>query len=134
MRPVILASVRIPGRTPTDELSRDDLRSLTLAQPNARLTGFGNVAVRTRATGWSRPSTFLVADDPAGAPCQACSRADMEQIARAQDAHLASTGALRLRRRMGTSQACSVVTTLEIERTHAHIASVYDLLGHQVAG
>ena len=74
-----------------------------------------SVSTRSRATGWSRPSTFLVSADPDAESCQAISHSEAEQIAGLQDAHLESAGVVVTDRTVGGHGACRLGTTLVME-------------------
>jgi phosphoenolpyruvate carboxykinase (ATP) len=113
-----------------DNPSRAALVELALEHPHAHRTRSGSLSVTSRAAGWSRPSTFLVADDPEAAPCQAISREEAARIAVLQERHLAQADVVRLDRTVGAREACRLGTTLIVERAHAHIAAVWDLLSY----
>ena len=123
-------AVRTPAHSGSvaDNPTRDELIELALEHPHARRTASGSLSVTSRAAGWSRPSTFIVADDPDGAPCQAISREEAARVATLQEGHLASADVVRLDRSVGAHETCQVGTTLIVERAHAHIAAVWHLL------
>jgi phosphoenolpyruvate carboxykinase (ATP) len=126
------SATRIPARSArvADNPSRDALIELALEHPHAQRTGFGSLSVTSRAAGWSRPSTFLVSDDPEGAPFQAISREEAARIAALQESHLANADVVRLDRSVGANETCQVGTALIVERAHAHVAAVWDLLSY----
>lgn len=71
-----------------------------------------------------------MAGDPEGAPCQAISRDEAARVAALQESHLANADVVRLDRSVGANETCQVGTTLIVERAHAHIAAVWDLLSY----
>ena len=64
----------------------DALRAFTEEMPEARISSFGNVNVRTKVLSRSAGSTYVVDRESSG---KTMSRADFDKIAALQDAYIA---------------------------------------------
>lgn len=104
-----------------------ELRELTERMPNARVTEFGNVNVQSRVVSRSKPSTFLVSEQPIGTH-QVMARADYEREAARQDAFIATADMLLIEGYIGNDSNYRVAARLYIEAANANIAGMQQQL------
>lgn len=114
----------VPSRLMTLQPAEEQLRELALSAPTARLTHHGSVNVRTRVVGRARRSTFVVSDTSVPATAAVMRRADGERLARLQEAHLASTGAVVVDGYLGAAAPVRFATRIITERSAAPIAGM----------
>jgi phosphoenolpyruvate carboxykinase (ATP) len=123
----VLMSTAVTGLPPASHVlanpSSDELRSLTERMPNARATEFGNVNVQTKVVSRSKPSTYLVSEEPIGTH-QTMSRADYEREAARQDEFVAEQEMLLVEGWIGNDPKYRVPARLFIEARNANIAGM----------
>ncbi len=102
----------------------EELRELTLAMPNSRVTEFGNLNVRTRVTSRSPGSTFIVAEGPGATSGKVMRREEFEEIARVQDDYLRSADVVVLEGCIGNHPQVKVRVRLVVEAANANIAAM----------
>lgn len=110
------------------------LREYALAMPNAALTEFGNVNVKTRVTARSKSSTYIVSDDPSNHSDQTISRSDYGLIAKAQNDYIADREMIEIRGYIGVDPNYRVPARLLIEKTNANIAGMQRQLYYPIDG
>jgi phosphoenolpyruvate carboxykinase (ATP) len=103
----------------------EELRTFTEAMPQARLTEFGNMNVRTQVTSRSVASTHIV-----GGPSSAKSmtREAFEDIAKKQDAYLADQEVVVIDGYIGNDPDMRTAARLTIEKANANIAGMQQKL------
>lgn len=104
------------------------LRSLTESQPTARETEYGNLNVTTRVTARSKQSTFIVAEDSTQHSDPTITRAEYDDIARAQDDHLSGLDVVVLDGYIGDHPDARVRCRLVLDKRNANIAAKQRLL------
>jgi phosphoenolpyruvate carboxykinase (ATP) len=103
------------------------LRELTERMPNASLTEFGNVNVKTRVDARSKSSTFVV-EDSTNATSQTITRAEYERVAAAQDAYIAEHDMVVVDGYIGSDPAFRTRARLIIEAANANVAGMQQQL------
>jgi phosphoenolpyruvate carboxykinase (ATP) len=117
-----------------DNPSPDELRRLTEAMPNTRITEFGNVNVQTRATSRSSQSTFVVADDPTLTDQGAISRKDYDRLAKMQDDYIAGQEMVVVDGFIGNAEDFKTPARLSVEKAGANIAGMQQKLYYDRQG
>ena len=102
----------------------DELRELTEAMPQARLTEFGNVNVQTKVLARSKKSTYIVTDTPDDHSDQTIGTEEGERIARLQDDYIADQDMVVLDGFVGHAGEHRVPARLIIEAANANIAGM----------
>ena len=104
--------------------SPETLREYALAMPNARLTEFDNVNVKTRVTARSRSSTYIVSDNPSNHSDQTISRSEYELIEKLQNDYIAGKDMIEIRGFIGVDPEFRVPARVVIEKDNANIAAM----------
>jgi phosphoenolpyruvate carboxykinase (ATP) len=117
-----------------DNPSPDELRRLTEAMPNTRITEFGNVNVQTRATSRSSQSTFVVTDDPTLTDQRAISRKDYDRLAKMQDDYIAGQEIVVIDGFIGNAEDFQTPARLSVEKAGANIAGMQQKLYYDRQG
>ncbi|HXZ98885.1 MAG TPA: phosphoenolpyruvate carboxykinase [Candidatus Binatia bacterium] len=104
--------------------SPQELRVLTAAMPNARLTAFGNYNVQTRVTSRSKASTYVVTNHPELHSDQTVSRDEGARLARLQDDHIRDREMLVVDGYIGNDPSDRVPIRLFIDAANANIAGM----------
>lgn len=104
--------------------SPDALREYALAMPNASLTEFDNINVKTRVTARSKSSTYIVTDDPSVCSDQTITRSEYEAIAKLQNDYIAEQDMIEIRGYIGVDPDFRVPARLVIEKSNANIAAM----------
>ena len=112
----------------TERPTRETLRALTLAMPNARVTQHGNVNVQNHVPNWSCEATFLVADHPELSSHRAMSRCDEAGIATLQERYADRRDMIALNGAIGGGASCRLRVRLYVESSCANIAAVQEML------
>jgi phosphoenolpyruvate carboxykinase (ATP) len=99
----------------------EELRRFTEAMPECRITGFGNVNVRTRVLSRSAGSTFVV-DRPSSG--KVMTREQFEQVARLQDDYLGRNDTLQVDGWIGNDPELRTRARLRMEKRYANIAGM----------
>ena len=112
-----------PARSIEVNPSQERLRELTLERmPRVTITEFGNLNYQAEVTARLKNSTFFVADDEIHQ--NRISRAEAEEWARRQDAHIADQDMLLIEGRVGPDPVSSTPSRLMIEAGQANIAAM----------
>jgi phosphoenolpyruvate carboxykinase (ATP) len=117
-----------------DNPSPDELRQLTEAMPNCRITEFGNVNVQTRVTSRSSPSTFVVTDDPNFTDKKRIGREEYARLAKAQDDYVAGQEMVVVDGFIGNAPDFRTPARLSIEKAAANIAGMQQKLYYDRQG
>jgi phosphoenolpyruvate carboxykinase (ATP) len=120
--------MEIPARAVLDNPDPGRLRELTAGQSTAHLTEFGNLNVITEVTARSKLSTVIVSDEPENHTDETIPRTRYQEIAAAQDAHLADLDVIVLDGYIGDHPDARMRTRLVIEQGNANIAAMQRLL------
>ncbi|MFQ5745500.1 MAG: phosphoenolpyruvate carboxykinase [Acidobacteriota bacterium] len=111
-----------------DNPDQEELRRLTGAMPNARLTEYGNYNIKTRVVARSVRSTFIVDDDP-GAHSFPCIGLDEgERIAHLQDDYIKGREMVAIDGYIGNDADFRVPTRLLMEAANANVAAMQQIL------
>ena len=104
------------------------LRELTERMPNATVTEFGNVDVKTEVLARSTASTYIVTDDPSSVTDQTVSREEYARLARRQDDYIAEQDMVVVDGYIGSDPAFRTRARLIIESANANIAGMQQQL------
>ncbi len=105
-----------------------ELKKLTAAMPNARLTGFDNYNVATRVTARSKGSTYIVTGDPHAHSDQTLSPEEGARMARLQDDYVRGQEMIVIDGYIGNAPDFKVAARLIIEKANANIAGMQKML------
>ncbi|MGH9053874.1 MAG: phosphoenolpyruvate carboxykinase [Acidimicrobiia bacterium] len=108
--------------------SAEVLRKYSESQPLARISEFGNVNIQTQARARSRGSTLIVSDDPSRHTDPTIDRATYLEVAAGQDRYLAGQEVIMLDGFIGDHPDARIPTRLIVERSHAGLAAMQQLL------
>ncbi|MDP9296683.1 MAG: phosphoenolpyruvate carboxykinase, partial [Actinomycetota bacterium] len=111
-----------------DNPTPEELRVLTEAMPQCRITEFDNVNVQTRVTSRSAASTHVVTDDPSTASGKTMKREEYERVARMQDDYLAKQDIVVIDGYIGNDPDLRTPARLTIEKANANIAGMQQKL------
>ncbi len=103
----------------------DALRAFTEEMPEARISSFGNVNVRTKVLSRSAGSTFVVDRESSG---KTMSRADYDQIAKMQDAYIAEHDVIVIDGYIGNDDELRTPARLVMEKRYANVAGMQQKL------
>jgi phosphoenolpyruvate carboxykinase (ATP) len=103
----------------------DELRAFTEEMPEARLTSFGNVNVRTEVLSRSAGSTYVVDRESSG---KTMTRADYDEIAKLQDAYIADHDMVVIDGYIGNDPEMRSRSRLVMEKRYANIAGMQQKL------
>jgi phosphoenolpyruvate carboxykinase (ATP) len=103
------------------------LRELTEEMPNASVTEFGNVNVKARVDSRSTRSTYLV-DDSTNSRGQTITRAEYDQVAARQDAHIAKSHMVVVDGYIGSDPEFRTKARLIMEAANANVAGMQQQL------
>ena len=106
----------------------EELRDLIARMPNARRTVFDNFNVQTRVVSRSKASTFIVSDHPENHSGKTITRAEYEEWAAKQDAHIRDQAMLVIDGYIGNDPEQRVPARLYIEEANANIAAMQQAL------
>ncbi|MDP8957816.1 MAG: phosphoenolpyruvate carboxykinase [Actinomycetota bacterium] len=120
--------MQLRSRSVEHRPSREELRRYSEAQPNARISEFGNVNLHTRARARSKGSTLIVSDDPSHHTDPTLDRASYEELAVRQDRYLEDQEVIVLDGFIGDHPDARMPTRLVVERTNANLAAMQQLL------
>jgi phosphoenolpyruvate carboxykinase (ATP) len=109
----------------------DRLRELTEKMPNAVVTEFGNVVVKTKVDSRSTKSTYIV-EDTTNATKQTMTRAGYERIAAAQDAYIAGCHVVVVDGYIGSDPQFRTRARLVMEAANANVAGMQKQLYYPV--
>lgn len=101
-----------------------ELRALTAAMPNARLTEFDNYNVQTRVVSRSKGSTYIITDHPEEHTDQTLPTSVGAEIARRQDEHIAAQDMVVIDGYIGNDVRRRVRARLYIEAANANVAAM----------
>ncbi|HEV3232060.1 MAG TPA: phosphoenolpyruvate carboxykinase [Candidatus Dormibacteraeota bacterium] len=108
--------------------SAEELKAMTLAMPNAKLSEFDNCNVQTEVDSRSKASTYIVSDRPEEHPSQTITRAEGERLARMQDDYIAGVEMLVVDGYIGNADGFKTPARLIIEKANANIAGMQKIL------
>ena len=114
--------------------SQEELMALTAEMSNARPTSFGNYNVQTRVVARSAGSTFIATDSPDGFSSKTISRDDAVRMASMQDEYIRDQEMVVVDGAIGHQEPLATPARLIIERRHANIAGMQDVLYFPAAG
>ncbi len=120
-------STEIEAKRIHDNPSPDELRAFTEEMPQARLTGFGNVNVQTKATSRSAGSTFVVGEKGSSSG-KTITREEFDRIAKLQDDYIRGREMVVVDGSIGNDDEFRVPARLTIERANANIAGMQQKL------
>jgi len=103
----------------------DAIRTFTEEMPEARISSFGNVNVRTKVLSRSAGSTYVVDRDSSG---KTMSRADFDKIAALQDAYIAEHDMIVIDGYIGNDTELRSSARLVMEKRYANIAGMQQKL------
>ncbi|HMA46622.1 MAG TPA: phosphoenolpyruvate carboxykinase (ATP), partial [Frankiaceae bacterium] len=122
-------SYHVQARSVEMNPTPERLRELTLTMPNAQVTEFGNVNVKTRVDARSKASTYVVTDDPDSvAPNQTITRGEYERVCAMQDDYIARQDMLVIDGYIGSDPSFRTRARLVIEAANANIAGMQQQL------
>lgn len=122
-------SYHVQARSVEMNPTPERLRELTLMMPNAQVTEFGNVNVKTRVDARSKASTYVVTDDPDSvAPNQTITRGEYERVCAMQDDYIARQDMLVIDGYIGSDPSFRTRARLVIEAANANIAGMQQQL------
>ena len=128
MSPQPTKPLPVTPRAVVDNPSDDELRRLTAAMPNARLTRFENYNVATRVVARSKASTYVVTDDSRAHSDQTIPRQEGERMAELQDAYILGREMVVIEGFIGNDAEFRVPARLIIEKSNANIAGMQKML------
>jgi phosphoenolpyruvate carboxykinase (ATP) len=108
--------------------SAEELRTLTEAQPTARLTEYDNLDVITEVTARSKGSTVIVTDDPDRHTDPTISRDEYDRIAAMQDEHLRDREVIVIDGYIGDHPDARARTRLIVDKAYPNLAAKQRLL------
>ena len=117
--------MKVDARRILDNPSAEELRRLTDAMPQARVTEFGNVNVQTRVTSRSSASTHVVAERSSG---KTMTREEFERVAQMQDEYLRDRDVVVIDGFIGNDPSFRTSARLTIETANANIAGMQQKL------
>ncbi len=123
--------------TPKNTIFRPDaemLRKLTAEMPNARETSFNNYNVQTKVDSRSKKSTFVITDDPTQHSDQCISRAEGARVAKLQDEFISKSDMIVVDGYIGNDPEFRTPCRLYMEKKHANIAAMQNLLYYPLDG
>jgi phosphoenolpyruvate carboxykinase (ATP) len=103
----------------------DALRAFTEEMPEARISSFGNVNVRTKVLSRSAGSTFVVDRESSG---KTMSRAEYDRIAKTQDAYIAEHDVIVIDGYIGNDDELRTPAQLVMEKRYANVAGMQQKL------
>jgi phosphoenolpyruvate carboxykinase (ATP) len=103
----------------------DALRAFTEEMPEARISSFGNVNVRTNVLSRSAGSTYVVDRESSG---KTMSRADYDQIVKMQEAYIAEHDMIVIDGFIGNDDEMRTRARLVMEKRYANIAGMQQKL------
>jgi phosphoenolpyruvate carboxykinase (ATP) len=112
----------------------EELRTLTEAMPNCRLTEFNNPNVATRVVSRSKLSTYIATDRPEGHSDQTISRAEYERISRLQNDYIRTRAMLVIDGYIGNDPEFRVAARQIMEQSNANIAAMQQILYYPATG
>ena len=110
------------------------LRELTSAMPNARKTTFDNFNVQTKVDARSKKSTFVITDDPSQHSDQCITREEGARVAKIQDEFISGCTMIVVDGYIGNDPEFRTPARLFMEKAHANIAAMQDLLYYPLDG
>ena len=117
--------LKVDARRILDNPSAEELRRLTEAMPQARVTGFGNVNVQTRVTSRSSASTYVVAERSSG---KTMTRDEFDRVSQMQDEYLRDRDVVVIDGFIGNDPSFRTRARLTIETANANIAGMQQKL------
>jgi phosphoenolpyruvate carboxykinase (ATP) len=117
--------LKVDARRILDNPSAEELRRLTEAMPQARVTGFGNVNVQTRVTSRSSASTYVVAERSSG---KTMTRDEFDRVSQMQDEFLRDRDVVVIDGFIGNDPSFRTRARLTIETANANIAGMQQKL------
>ena len=105
-----------------------ELRALTEAMPQCRLTEFDNVNVQTEVVSRSAGSTYVVTEDPSSTSGRSMTREEFDRIAALQDAYLSEHDLIMIDGYIGNDPEMRTSARLTIEKANANIAGMQQKL------
>jgi phosphoenolpyruvate carboxykinase (ATP) len=104
--------------------SAEELRRLTEAMPNTRVTRYANTNTQTRVDSRSKLSTYVASDTPERYDSQTISRAEYERVARLQNDYIRGCEMVLIDGFIGNDPEFRVPARLIIERSNANVAGM----------
>ena len=104
--------------------SAEQLRELTEAMPNTRVTRYHNTNTQTRVDSRSKLSTYVVSDTPDRHDSQTITRAEYERVARLQNDYIRNCEMIVVDGFIGNDPEFRVAARLIIERSNANVAAM----------
>jgi phosphoenolpyruvate carboxykinase (ATP) len=111
--------------------SAEELKQMTLAMPNAKLSEYGNCNVQTTVDARSKGSTYIVCDRPEEHPSQVITREEGARLARLQDEYISGTEMLVIDGYIGNAKGFQTAARLIIEKANANIAGMQKILFYE---
>ncbi|MGA7616604.1 MAG: phosphoenolpyruvate carboxykinase [Thermoanaerobaculia bacterium] len=108
--------------------TREELRQMASAMPNARETEFGNLNVGTRVVSRSKLSTYIATDDPSRHSDQTMPRAEFDRVSAIQDEYIRDREMVVIDGFIGNDPSFRVAARLIIETANANIAAMQQIL------
>ena len=104
--------------------SAGELRRLTEAMPNTRVTRYANTNTQTRVDSRSKLSTYVVSDTPERYDSQTISRAEYERVTKLQNDYIRGCEMVLIDGFIGNDPEFRVPARLIIERSNANVAGM----------
>ena len=101
-----------------------DLRQFAADMPTARETEYGNLNIKTTVLARSKASTYIATDTPDEHTDQCISRADADNIAKAQDDYIKGCDMIVIDGFIGGDPEHKTPARLMMEKSHANIAAM----------
>jgi len=129
-----LNNFRIEPRATIFRPTAEELRSLTAEMSNASWTSFENYNVQTQVDARSKKSTYIIDDDASQHSDQCISRLESERLAEMQDEFIRGAEMICVDGYIGNHPKYRTPARLWIEKAHANIAGMQNLLYYPLDG
>jgi phosphoenolpyruvate carboxykinase (ATP) len=112
----------------------EELCAMTAEMPNATKTSFDNFNVQTKVDSRSKKSTYVIDDDPSLHSDQCIGRQEAERLANMQDEFIRGSEMICVDGYIGNHPQYRTSARLWIEKAHANIAGMQNLLYYPLDG
>src|SRR5262249_62215292 len=118
----------VPAKSVVWNPGRAELRKLIERMPNCKTTRYQNVNVQTKVVSRSKASTYVVTDHPEKHSDQTIPTAKAAEMARKQDAYLATREVVVIEGYIGNDAEFRVPARLVMEAAYANVAAMQKAL------
>lgn len=129
-----LNEFRIEPKATIFRPTAEELRALTAEMPNAFHTSFDNYNVHAKVDSRSKKSTYVIDDDPTRHSDQCVTREEADRLAAMQDEFIRGAEMICVDGYIGNHPQYRTSARLWIEKAHANIAGMQNLLYYPLDG